>query len=150
MFLLFIPKIAKPITQIEVVSDQIFIYSDAFTILQQCLKYLTTTSLLCSPQVFCSYDLIFFKKFTRKHLLCRPSFNKVVDPCCNFIKRRSTQQVFSCEFCKIFPACKFNRQKTPSQCFSMKLIFFRIDTIKRLWRLPQHFSSIAAYLKASN
>ena len=33
MFLLFIPKIAKPITQIEVVSDQIFIYSDAFTIL---------------------------------------------------------------------------------------------------------------------
>ena len=41
-----------------------------------------------------------FTEFTGKHLLCRPSFNEVAARVYNFIKRRSTKQVFSCEFFK--------------------------------------------------
>ena len=42
-----------------------------------------------------------FIKFTGKHLCQRSFFNKVAGLACNFIKKESLTQVFSCEFCEI-------------------------------------------------
>ena len=41
-----------------------------------------------------------FTKFTGKHL-CQSLFFNKVSGVCNFIKKESLAQVFSCEFCKI-------------------------------------------------
>ena len=49
-----------------------------------------------------------FAKFTGKHLCQSLFFNKVADlrktppMACNFIKKDTLAQVFSCEFCEIF------------------------------------------------
>ena len=53
-----------------------------------------------------------FAKFTRKHLCQRLFFNKVAGlrpKACNFIKKESPAQVFSCEFCEISKNTIFNR-----------------------------------------
>ena len=42
-----------------------------------------------------------FAKFTGKHLCQSLFFNKVADAACNFIKKETLAQVFSCEFCEI-------------------------------------------------
>ena len=46
-----------------------------------------------------------FAKFTGKHLCQSPFFNKVVGlrpaKACNFIKKETLAQLFSCEFCNI-------------------------------------------------
>ena len=42
-----------------------------------------------------------FAIFTRKHLCQSPFFNKVEDAACNFIKKETLAQVFSCAFCEI-------------------------------------------------
>ena len=42
-----------------------------------------------------------FAKFTGKHLRQSLIFNKVAGLTCNFIKKGTLAQVFSCEFCKI-------------------------------------------------
>ena len=42
-----------------------------------------------------------FTKFTGKHLSQSLFFNKVAGGACNFIKKESLAQVFSCEFCEI-------------------------------------------------
>ena len=42
-----------------------------------------------------------FTKFTGKHLCQSLFFNKVADLVCNFMKKETLAQVFSCEFCKI-------------------------------------------------
>ena len=38
-------------------------------------------------------------KFTGKHLCQSLFFNKVAGQACNFIKKETLAQVFSCEFC---------------------------------------------------
>ena len=46
-----------------------------------------------------------FTKLTGKHLCQSLLFNKVADlkpEACNFIKKETVAQVFSCEFCEIF------------------------------------------------
>ena len=43
-----------------------------------------------------------FAKFTGKHLRQSLFFNKVAGGACNFIKKETLAQVFSCEFCEIF------------------------------------------------
>ena len=57
------------------------------------------------PDVFCKKgDLRNFAKFTEKHLCQSPFFNKVASlrsDACNFIKKETLTQVFSCEFCEI-------------------------------------------------
>ena len=45
--------------------------------------------------------LINFTKFTGKHLCQSLFFNKVAGAACNFIKKETLAQVFSCEFCQI-------------------------------------------------
>ena len=42
-----------------------------------------------------------FAKLTGKHLCQSLIFNKVTGKACNFIKKESLAQVFSCEFCEI-------------------------------------------------
>ena len=42
-----------------------------------------------------------FAKFTGKHLCQSLFFNKVVGQACNFIKKETMEQAFSCEFCEI-------------------------------------------------
>ena len=43
-----------------------------------------------------------FAKFTEKHQCQSVFFNKVAGRPCNFIKKETQAQVFSCEFCEIF------------------------------------------------
>ena len=42
-----------------------------------------------------------FTKFTGKHLRQSLFFNKIAGKACNFIKKETLAQVFSCEFCEI-------------------------------------------------
>ena len=57
------------------------------------------------PEVFCKKGVLTnFAKFTGKHLCQRLFFNKVAGlrpQACNFIKKESLAQMFSCEFCEI-------------------------------------------------
>ena len=57
------------------------------------------------PNVFCKKGVFRqFAKFTGKHLCQSLFFNKVAGlrpKACNFIKKESLAQVFSCEFCEI-------------------------------------------------
>ena len=59
------------------------------------------------PEVFCKKGVLRnFLKFTGKHL-CQSLFsNKVAGLVCNFIKRETLAQVFSCEFCEISRLCQ--------------------------------------------
>ena len=53
-----------------------------------------------------------FEKFTGKHLCQRPFLNEVAGlrpKACNFIKKKSLAQVFSCEFCEISKNTFFHR-----------------------------------------
>ena len=43
-----------------------------------------------------------FAKFTGKHLCFSLFFKNVADSACNFIKKETLVQLFSCEFCEIF------------------------------------------------
>ena len=53
------------------------------------------------PEVFCKKGaLINFTKLTGKHLCQSLFFNKVAEAC-NFIKKETLAQVFSCESCEI-------------------------------------------------
>ena len=57
------------------------------------------------PEVFCKKDVLRnFVKFTGKHLCQSIFFNKVAGlspEACNFIKKETLAQVFSCGFCEI-------------------------------------------------
>ena len=62
------------------------------------------------PEVFCKNGVLRnFAKFTGKHLCQNLFFNKVVGKACNFIKKESLAQVFSCEFCEISKKTFFYR-----------------------------------------
>ena len=55
------------------------------------------------PEVFCKKDILRnFTKFTGKHVCQSLFFNKVAGlSACNFIKKETLAQVFSCELCEI-------------------------------------------------
>ena len=56
-----------------------------------------------SPEVFCNKSVLRnFEKFAWKHPCQNPFFNKVAGAACNFIKKETLAQVFSCEFCELF------------------------------------------------
>ena len=57
-----------------------------------------------------------FAKFTGKRLCQSPFFNKNAGGTCNFIKKETLAQAFSCEFCEISKNTLFYR--TPlDNCF---------------------------------
>ena len=60
-----------------------------------------------------------FTKFTGKHLRQSLFFNKVAGGACNFIKKETRAQVFSCEFCEIFKNTFFTEhlRTTASETF---------------------------------
>ena len=52
-----------------------------------------------NPEMFCKKDVLQnFAKFTGKHLCQSLYFNKVTVYACNFIKKETLAQVFSCKF----------------------------------------------------
>ena len=66
-----------------------------------------------SSGVFCEKGVLRnFLKFTGKQVCQSLFFNKVADlrpQACNFIKKETLAQVFSCEFCQISKNTFFNR-----------------------------------------
>ena len=65
------------------------------------------------PEVFCKKGVLRnFKKLTGKHL-CQSLFCN--DSACNFIKKETLAQMFSCEFCEISKNTSFY---TSGGCFS--------------------------------
>ena len=74
------------------------------------------------PEVFWKKGVLRnFAKFTGKHLYQSLFVNKVAGLTCNFIKKESLAQVFSCEFCKIFKNTFFYR--TPQVAASIIIVF---------------------------
>ena len=68
-----------------------------------------------------------FTKLTGKHLCQSLLFNKVADlkpEACNFIKKETVAQVFSCEFCEIYKNIFYYR--TPLLAASGVVINFAI------------------------
>ena len=62
------------------------------------------------PEVFCKKSVLKnFAKFTGKQLCQSLFFNKVAGQACNFVKKETLVQVFSCEFCEIFRNTFFYR-----------------------------------------
>ena len=90
------------------------------------------------PEVFCIKGALKnFAKFTGKHLCQSPLFNKVAGPqACNFTKKETLEQVFSCEFCEIFKNTFFYR--TPSVAASVSISF----RLKNMGSLPNFASNI--------
>ena len=78
------------------------------------------------PEVFCKKGVLRnFAKFTGKHLCQSLLFNKVVGQACNFIKKDTLAQVFSCEFCEISKSTFFHR--TPLAAASVMGSVRRLD-----------------------
>ena len=69
-------------------------------IIQLYQKYISRST---RPDIFCKKGVLRnFTKFTVKYLCQSLFFNKVaVEVACNFTKKETLVQVFSCEFCKI-------------------------------------------------
>ena len=62
------------------------------------------------PEVFFKKGVLRnFAKFTGEHLCQSLFFNKVAGGACNFIKKETLAQVFSCEFCEISKNTFFHR-----------------------------------------
>ena len=77
------------------------------------------------PDVFCEKGVLRnFAKFTGKHLCQSLFINKVAGGACNFIKKETLTQVFSCEFCEISKNTLFYR--TPLVTASVMIFISRI------------------------
>ena len=62
------------------------------------------------PEVFCNKRVLRnVTNFTGKHLCKSLFFNKVLGLTCNFIKKETQAQVFSCESCEISKNTFFHR-----------------------------------------
>ena len=71
---------------------------------------LTFATEFSETDVFCKKGVLKnFEKFTGKHLCQILLFNKVAGGTCNFIKKETLTQLFSCEFNKIFKNTLFYR-----------------------------------------
>ena len=77
------------------------------------------------PELFCKKGILRnFAKFRGKHFYQRLFVNKVGGLACNFIKRESLAQVFSCEFCESSKSTFFYR--TPQVAASKIIVFKKI------------------------
>ena len=96
-----------------------------------------------------------FAKFTAKHL-CQSLFFNKVSGACNFIKKETLAQVFSCEFCEISKntfcwriplACNFIKRETLAQVFSCE--FCKISKNTFCYRPPPVTASVCCRRKAA-
>ena len=86
-----------------------FSISERFTVKFE-LIFVLTLDKSSRPDVLCEKGVLRnFAKFTGKHLCQNLFFNKVAGGACNFIKKETLTQVFSCEFCDISKNTFFNR-----------------------------------------
>ena len=76
-----------------------------------------------------------FPKFTGKHLCQSLFFNKVA---CNFIKKETLTQVFSCEFCEIFKSTSF--YTTPPVAASWQVLKALVIE-KKIFAIPPVFEN---------
>ena len=80
------------------------------------------------PEMFCEKGALWnFAKFTGKHLCQSLFFNKVAGQACNFIKKETLAQVFSCEFCKI--SKNIFSHRTPPAAASLLMNFSNVQNI---------------------
>ena len=81
-----------------------------------------------------------FAKFTGKHLRQSLFFNKVADlrpEACNFIKKETLAQVFSCEFCEIskniFSTEHLRATASGKGFITKRLVNFEVNTSETIW-----------------
>ena len=73
-----------------------------------------------------------FAKFTRKHLCQRHVLIKLQVEVCNFIKKETLAQVFSCEFCQISKNTFFRRLPPMSASELLKKCYFKLFQILQI------------------
>ena len=81
---------------------------------------------------------IIFSKFTGKHLCQSLFFNKFAGQACNFIKKQTLAQVFSCEFCKIFKNTNFYRTPLVGASKNSFIISYSCWTNIQFWTSWNH------------
>ena len=104
------------------------------------------------PEVFCKKGVLRnLPKFTGKHLCRSLFFNKVVAEACNFIKKETLAQVFSCEFCEISKNTFFTEHLwgTASD-FQFNQFLCRINVVSIYLRETTHLMLILAKFKIKN
>ena len=75
------------------------------------------------PEVFCKIGVLKnFAKFTGKHPCQSFFFNKVAGGACNFIKKETLAQVFSCEFWENSKNTFFTDHVRVTASFTLQLI----------------------------
>ena len=83
-----------------------------------------------SPDIFCKKGVLRnFAKFTGKHL-----YQSLQPKACNFIKKETLAQMFSCEFCEIFKNtffAKYLRTSASISLWSIKKHFLRANSKSR-------------------
>ena len=79
-----------------------------------------------------------FAKLTGKHLCQSLVFNKVADSACNFIKKETLVQVFSCEFCKIFKNTFYTEHLWTTASALLKLLTDYLAKRKQQTKMEQH------------
>ena len=88
------------------------------------------------PEIFCKKRVLKnLTKFTGRHLCQSLFFNKVA---CNFIKKETLTQVFSCEFCKIFKSTSF--YTTPPVAASWQVLKALVIE-KKIFAIPPVFEN---------
>ena len=79
------------------------------------------------PEVFCKKGVLRnFASFTGRHLCQSLFFNKVAGGACNFVKKETLAQMFSCEFCEI-SKYTFFLQNASGGCF-WKYLCWKVNT----------------------
>ena len=101
------------------------------------------------PEMFCKKGVLRkFAKFRGKYHLCQSLFLiKLQDKACNFIKKETLAQVFSCEFCEISKNTFL--QNTSTRLLSYILCEYYVNKVIFIsfafWRIKLPFFSIHLY-----
>ena len=83
-------------------------------LLWQLLKLLSRSS---HAEMFCKKVLLKTLQSSEKKTSARVSFLMITPPACNFIKKETPKQMFSCRFCRVFKNT-FRQRIPPAAAFS--------------------------------
>ena len=102
------------------------------------------------PDVFCKKGALRnFAKFSRKHLCQSLFFNKVIGLVCNFIKKETLAQVFSCEFYGISKNTFLNRATLVAASVCIRLIVLTLLQILKVIYL-RTFTNFGAWFNLAD